>query len=111
MAGILDFDKDEDEKALGPTPLGSAGGAPFASLGERLEIFSEGRYRAFVQDVECMWRWEIHRDGEFVQEGCSLSESSAREAVGYVISFFRRGDERQSEKSGSEKSGKDDSPK
>ncbi len=95
MAGILDFDKDEDEKALGPTPLGSAGGAPFASLGERLEIFSEGRYRAFVQDVECMWRWEIHRDEEIVQTGCSLSECSSREAVAHVISFFQRRDLRQ----------------
>jgi soluble methane monooxygenase-binding protein MmoD len=61
------------------------------------EIFSEGRYRAFVQDLECMWRWEIHRDGEFIQEGCSLSESSSREAVGHVISFFRHRDVRQTE--------------
>ena len=98
MAGVLDFDSEE-ANAPGPAPLGLAGEAAFACFGERLEIFSEGRYQAFVQDVECMWRWEIHRDGEFVQEGCSLSESSAREAVGYVISFFRRGDERRAEKS------------
>jgi soluble methane monooxygenase-binding protein MmoD len=95
MAGILDFDR-QDENALSPAPLDRDREAPFTCLGARIEIFSEGRYRAFVQDVECMWRWEIHRDDEFVQEGCSLSESSAREAVGYVISFFRRGDQRQS---------------
>ena len=98
MAGVLDFDSEE-ETGPAPAPLGAAGEGAFASFGERIEIFSEGRYRAFVQDVECMWRWEIHRDGAFVQEGCSLSKSSAREAVGYVISFFRRGDERKTEKS------------
>ena len=97
MTGVLDFDSEE-ANAPGPAPLGEAGEGAFASFGERIEIFSEGRYQAFVQDVECMWRWEIHRDGAFVQEGCSLSESSAREAVGYVISFFRRGDERKAEK-------------
>jgi soluble methane monooxygenase-binding protein MmoD len=63
-----------------------------------VEIHSEGRYRAVVQDLECMWRWEIHRDGEFVQEGCSLSESSSREAVSHVISFFQQRDARQGEK-------------
>ncbi|QXX76071.1 soluble methane monooxygenase-binding protein MmoD [Methylovirgula sp. HY1] len=57
-----------------------------------IEIFNDGRYRALVQDLECMWRWEIHRDGQFVQEGCSLSEGSSREAVGHVMSFYRRRD-------------------
>jgi soluble methane monooxygenase-binding protein MmoD len=70
----------------------------FAGAVSGAEIFNEGRYRAFVQDLECMWRWEIHRDGEFVQEGCSLSESSSREAVGHVISFFRQRDVRQTER-------------
>jgi len=31
-------------------------------------------------------------DGEFVQEGCSLSERSAREAVALVVRFFERQD-------------------
>ncbi|MHB8884721.1 MAG: soluble methane monooxygenase-binding protein MmoD [Methylovirgula sp.] len=57
-----------------------------------IEIFNDGQYRVFVQDLECMWRWEIHRDGQFVQEGCSLSEGSSREAVGHVMSFYRRRD-------------------
>lgn len=64
----------------------------FPAVGERIEIFNEGRYRAFVQDLECMWRWEILRDEEVVQEGCSLSERSSREAVGYVVAYFRRCD-------------------
>jgi soluble methane monooxygenase-binding protein MmoD len=54
-----------------------------------LEILNEGGYRAFVQDVECMWRWEIRRDGKLVQDGCSLSQDSSREAVDHVMAFFR----------------------
>jgi soluble methane monooxygenase-binding protein MmoD len=57
-----------------------------------VEIYNDGQYCAFVQDLECVWRWEIHRDGLFVQEGCSLSEGSSREAVGHVMSFYRRRD-------------------
>jgi len=57
-----------------------------------VEILNDGRYRAIVQDVECMWRWEIHRDGQVIQEGCSLSEGSSREAVDHVMAFYRRRD-------------------
>lgn len=77
----------------------SAGSAVVAGFKDAasapVEIFDDGQYRAFVQDLECVWRWEIHRDGQFVQEGCSLSEGSSREAVGHVMSFFRRRDLRQ----------------
>ncbi|VFU08592.1 Soluble methane monooxygenase component D [Methylocella tundrae] len=94
MTATLDFDHKEED-ALNPSLVDRV---RFAELGTRIEIFREGRYRAFVQDLECVWRWEIHRDDEFVQEGCSLSESSSREAVGHVISFYRRSDLRQSDK-------------
>jgi methane monooxygenase component D len=57
-----------------------------------VEIFQDGRYRAFAEDLEFMWRWRIHRDGDFLQEGCSLSESSSREAVAHVMAFFARRD-------------------
>ncbi|MFO1126237.1 MAG: soluble methane monooxygenase-binding protein MmoD [Methylocystis sp.] len=50
------------------------------------------RYAAYGRDLEYMWHWEILRDGEFVQEGCSLSENSAREAVALVVRFFERQD-------------------
>jgi soluble methane monooxygenase-binding protein MmoD len=56
-------------------------------------IHADERYQAYTVDLEYMWRWEILRDGEFVQEGCSLSQDSAREAVAHVLSFFRRQDE------------------
>lgn len=63
------------------------------TIDERILIHSDQRYAAYTQDLEYMWRWEILREGEFVQEGCSLSEESAREAVAHVLSFFRRQDE------------------
>lgn len=55
-------------------------------------LHAESRYAAYGKDLEYMWRWEVLRDGEFVQEGCSLSENSAREAVSYVIGFYQRQD-------------------
>jgi soluble methane monooxygenase-binding protein MmoD len=60
---------------------------------EQILIHADERYAAYTMDLEYMWRWEILRDGEFVQEGCSLSQESAREAVAHVLSFFRRQDE------------------
>ena len=59
---------------------------------EGILIHANSRYVAYVRDLEYMWRWEILRDGEFVQEGCSLSEESSREAVSHVLSFFHRQD-------------------
>ncbi|ATQ68604.1 MULTISPECIES: soluble methane monooxygenase-binding protein MmoD [Methylosinus] len=55
-------------------------------------IHADERYQAYTMDLEYMLRWEILRDGEFVQEGCSLSQESAREAVAHVLSHFRRQD-------------------
>ena len=54
----------------------------------RHEIRGDGRYSAVLEDLGFMWRWEIHRDGEPCQEGCSLSERSSREAVGHVLAFY-----------------------
>ncbi len=58
-----------------------------------LQIFNEGRYRAVVENLDFMWRWNIYRDGEMCQEGCSLSETSSREAVRHVLAFYRTRDE------------------
>ncbi|MGJ0424497.1 soluble methane monooxygenase-binding protein MmoD [Methylocystis sp.] len=55
-------------------------------------LHASTRYAAYGRDLDYMWHWEILRDGEFVQEGCSLSESSAREAVARVVRFFERQD-------------------
>ena len=75
-----------------------AAGGPLAHVleGDRepegILIHADSRYVAYVRDLEYMWRWEILRDGEFIQEGCSLSEESSREAVSHVLSFFHRQD-------------------
>ena len=56
----------------------------------RMEVHRAGRLTAYAQDLGFMWRWTIHRDGEAIQEGCSLSEGSAREAVGHAAAFLGR---------------------
>jgi soluble methane monooxygenase-binding protein MmoD len=58
----------------------------------RLEVHRRGRLTAFAQDLGFMWRWEIQKDGLTIQEGCSLSENSAREAVGHATAFLGRAD-------------------
>ncbi|MGD7035554.1 soluble methane monooxygenase-binding protein MmoD [Methylotuvimicrobium buryatense] len=55
---------------------------------ERILLLQDGNYSAYAQDVECMWRWTIYRNKELVQEGCSLSLRSAKEAVDHVMSFY-----------------------
>jgi len=60
---------------------------------EPVLIHQDSRYAAYVRDLQYMWHWEIRRDDEFVQEGCSLSEESSREAVAHVINFFHRRDQ------------------
>jgi soluble methane monooxygenase-binding protein MmoD len=62
-----------------------------------IEICREGSYRAVVEDLGFMWRWNIYRDGEMCQEGCSLSEGSSREAVRHVMAFYRLKDESAAE--------------
>ena len=59
---------------------------------QEAEAICQGRYRAIVQDLDFMWRWRIYRDGEMCQEGCSLSESSSREAVRHVLAFYETRD-------------------
>ncbi|ODS00097.1 hypothetical protein AUC68_02970 [Methyloceanibacter methanicus] len=84
----------EDDPADANDALGQCGESQEPGLegfsSPCIEILNEAGYRAFVQDVECMWRWEIHRDGKLIQEGCSLSESSSREAVAHVMAFYHR---------------------
>ena len=75
--GGPDFDDPSEERDKIPEP----------SL-----IHAELRYQAFATDLDYMWRWEIRCDGEFVQEGCSLSKRAAKEAVAHVIAFFRTQD-------------------
>ncbi|MGO9774905.1 MAG: soluble methane monooxygenase-binding protein MmoD [Roseiarcus sp.] len=60
-------------------------------------IHADSRYTAYATDLEYMWHWEIIRDGEFVQEGCSLSETSSREAVTHVIRHFNMQDQASAE--------------
>jgi soluble methane monooxygenase-binding protein MmoD len=66
-----------------------------AAAGDGIELHAEWRLRALGTDLGFGWSWEIFRDGVPVQTGCSLTESSAREAVQHVIAFLRLGLERE----------------
>ncbi|QGM46795.1 soluble methane monooxygenase-binding protein MmoD [Methylocystis heyeri] len=63
-------------------------------------IYADSRYAAHATDLDYMWHWEIRRDGEFVQEGCSLSESSSREAVAHVIRHFELQEQARAQQGG-----------
>jgi len=63
----------------------------FAVL-ERVEIHQSGRFHAFAEDLGFMWRWQISRDAEIAQRGCSLSLQSSREAVGHVLAYLEMRD-------------------
>ena len=95
---LFEFDQADEPSANAPAGADAHGLFKDFAFADRLEIHNEGRYRAFTQDVECMWRWEIVSDDEVVQVGCSLSESSSREAVAHVLAFFQRRDARQAAK-------------
>ncbi len=60
-----------------------------AAVLERREIYNFECYRAAIENLGFMWRWRIYRDGEMCQEGCSLSDTSSREAVNHVLAFYR----------------------
>jgi len=93
---IFSAGEEDETSSSAPTFMDAKNAeSNFSAATDGTEIYSQGRYKAFTQDVECMWRWEIHRDDEIVQVGCSLSESSSREAVAHVISFYQRRDFRQ----------------
>jgi methane monooxygenase component D len=54
------------------------------------QIYNAGRFTAYAEDVECMWRWTIYQDQKLVQEGCSLTFDASKRAVNHVLAFFNR---------------------
>lgn len=61
---------------------------------ERIELFREGRYAAYAQDLGFGWRWAVTRDDLEIQEGSALSQQSANWSARHVLSFFLRIDHR-----------------
>lgn len=47
-----------------------------------------GRYAAYGLETECLWRWDIYRDGSHVQTGAALSFDSAKRNVDHVLAFY-----------------------
>ncbi|PKO92483.1 MAG: soluble methane monooxygenase-binding protein MmoD [Betaproteobacteria bacterium HGW-Betaproteobacteria-1] len=56
---------------------------------ERIELQRSANYSAYTEDLGFMWRWQIFRDSELAQHGCSLSLESSREAVRHVLVYFQ----------------------
>ncbi|BBL76891.1 hypothetical protein [Methylomagnum ishizawai] len=83
----IDFDNLDPEaldflsaRSLSQVPAGTP----------RTELFQEGRYAAYAQDLGFAWRWAIARDGRDIQEGPALSLESARLSARRVLAFFAR---------------------
>jgi len=56
---------------------------------EHLLIKVMGRYTAYAVDLGYLWRWEIYiEEDQLVQDGGSISLTSATEAVNHVLAFF-----------------------
>lgn len=51
-------------------------------------LHQDATYSAYARDDEYMWRWNIVRDGNIIQEGCSISLETARRSVGHVLAFY-----------------------
>lgn len=55
-------------------------------------LHQDATYSAYARDDEFMWRWSIVRDGNIIQEGCSISFETARRSVGHVLAFYAKSD-------------------
>lgn len=61
---------------------------------EHLLIKIVGRYTAYAIDLGYLWRWEIYmEEDQLVQDGGSISLTSATEAVNHVLAFFSARDQ------------------
>lgn len=61
---------------------------------EHLFIKVQGRYTAYAVDLGYLWRWEIYMEqDQLVQDGGSISLTSATEAVNHVLAFFSARDQ------------------
>lgn len=47
-----------------------------------------GMYAAYGLETECLWRWDIYRDGKHVQTGAALSFDSAIRSADHVLAFY-----------------------
>lgn len=55
----------------------------------RMLLYDNDNYTAYTEDLEFMWRWTIYQDEKLIQEGCSLSLNSSRDAVNHVLAYFK----------------------
>lgn len=61
---------------------------------EHLLIKVAGRYTAYAVDLGFLWHWGIYmEENVMVQEGGSISLTSATEAVNHVLAYFSARDQ------------------
>jgi soluble methane monooxygenase-binding protein MmoD len=61
---------------------------------EHLLIKVAGRYTAYAIDLGFLWHWEIYmEENVMVQDGGSISLTSATEAINHVLSYFSARDQ------------------
>jgi soluble methane monooxygenase-binding protein MmoD len=56
--------------------------------GDHILLRESGAYAAYGLELECLWRWDIYRDGSHIQTGCAISLDSAKVSVNHVLAFY-----------------------
>lgn len=69
-------------------PENDCGETPFVPVHHWQLIAYECGYEAYAKDMDCLWRWVIVRDGQVMQEGCSISLASSIRSVRHVLAFY-----------------------
>ncbi len=51
-------------------------------------IEERGSYATYAKDLDYMWHWILVKDGEIIQEGCSISFHTTQRSVAHIMEFF-----------------------
>lgn len=62
--------------------------SPFIPGPDWQTLYADASYSAHAQDLDFLWRWVIVREGDIIQEGCSLSYQTAARSVQHVLAFY-----------------------
>ena len=60
----------------------------FTPSPEWVSIETRGEYTSYAKDLDYMWHWILVKEGEIIQEGCSISFHTTKRSVEHVMEFF-----------------------
>jgi soluble methane monooxygenase-binding protein MmoD len=60
----------------------------FEASADWVPIEQRGSYASYAKDLDYMWHWILVKDGEIIQEGCSISFHTTKRSVENVMEFF-----------------------